>query len=187
MSDDQCRTTNVGRQTNAGPSRISPAGSTRRINPRGSSAPYSPPESYTNCSHEDGPSLDSRLNDAPPRFSTKDARLTTLDFKKKPRISAGLVIATYIYLPVPVRFEDCGLLLALSVTFNFPVLVPTAVGVNTTLMVQLVLAARLAVQVVVETLKSPVVEITMLLSATLWLFLSVNVFGRLVVPTVWAA
>jgi hypothetical protein len=52
MSADQCRTTNVGRQTNAGPSRISPAGSTRRINPRGSSAPYSPPESYTNCSRE---------------------------------------------------------------------------------------------------------------------------------------
>jgi hypothetical protein len=90
-------------------------------------------------------------------------------------------------LPVPVRLEVCGLLLALSATFNFPVLVPVAVGLNTTLMVQLVLAARLAPQVVVETLKSPVVEITMLESVTLWLFLRVNVFGRLVVPTVWAA
>jgi hypothetical protein len=74
-------------------------------------------------------------------------------------------------------------LLALSATCNVPVLVPTAVGLNTTLIVQLVFAARLAPQVVVETLKSPVVEITMLLSVTLWLFLSVNVFGRLVVPT----
>jgi hypothetical protein len=54
-------------------------------------------------------------------------------------------------------------------------------------MVQLVLAARLVVQVVEERLKSPVVEITMLLSVTLWLFLRVNVFGRLVVPTVCAA
>ena len=88
---------------------------------------------------------------------------------------------------MPVRLEVCGLLLALSATFNLPVLVPVAVGLNTTLMVQLVLAARLAPQVVVETVKSPVVEITMLESATLWLFLSVNVFGRLVVPTVWAA
>jgi hypothetical protein len=90
-------------------------------------------------------------------------------------------------LPVPVRLDVCGVLLALSATFNFPVLVPVAVGLNTTLMVQLVLAARLAPQVVVETLKSPVVEITMLESVTLWLFLSVNVFGRLVVPTVCAA
>lgn len=49
------------------------------------------------------------------------------------------------------------------------------------------MAARLAPQVVVETLKSPVVEITMLLSVMLWLFLRVNVFGRLVVPTVCAA
>ncbi len=67
---------------------------------------------------------------------------------------------------MPVRFEACGLLLALSETLNFPVLVPTSAGVNTTLIVQLVLAARLDVQVVAETLKSPVVEITMLLSAT---------------------
>jgi len=88
---------------------------------------------------------------------------------------------------VPVRFEACGLLLALSATLNFPVLAPVAVGLNTTWIVQLVFAARLAPQVVVETLKSPVVEITMLLSVTLWLFLSVNVFGRLVVPTACAA
>jgi hypothetical protein len=71
-------------------------------------------------------------------------------------------------LPVPVRLELCGLLLALSVTFNFPVLVPTAVGLNTTPIVQLALAARLVVQVVEETLKSPVVELTMLLSVTVW-------------------
>ena len=107
--------------------------------------------------------------------------------KKAPHLCGAGDYNLRSHLPVPVRLEVCGLLLALSVTLNFPVLVPTAVGLNTTLMVQFVLAARLAPQVVVETLKSPVVEITMLESVTLWLFLSVNVFGRLVVPTVCAA
>jgi hypothetical protein len=89
--------------------------------------------------------------------------------KKKPRISAGLVvISTDVHLPVPVSFELCGLLLALSTTFNVPGLVPTAVGANTTLIVQPDFAARLVVHVVAETLKSPVVEITMLLSAAVW-------------------
>src|ERR1700674_4240312 len=128
-------------------------------------------------------SLDSRLQRRSPKKTlTKDARL-----KKAPHLCGAVYCNRRSYLPVPVRLEVCGLLLALSATFNFPVLVPTAVGLNTTLMVQLVLAARLAPQVVVETLKSPVVELTMLSSVTLWLFLSVNVFGRLVVPTVWAA
>jgi hypothetical protein len=89
-------------------------------------------------------------------------------------------------LPVPVRLEVCGLLLALSLTFNVPVLVPVAVGLNTTLIVQLDLAARLVVQVVVETLKSPLVEITMLLSVTFCLLVRVNTFAGLVVPTVRA-
>jgi hypothetical protein len=89
-------------------------------------------------------------------------------------------------LPVPVRLEVCGLLLALSATLNFPVLVPVAVGLNTTLMVQLVLAARLVVQVVAETLKSPLVEITMLSSVTFCLLVRVNTFAGLLVPTVSA-
>ena len=110
-----------------------------------------------------------------------------LDEKRSPASLRGWLLQQTSHLPVPVRLEVCGLLLALSATFNFPVLVPVAVGLNTTLMVQLVLAARLVVQVVAKTVKSPVVEITMLLSVTLWLFLRVNVFGRLVVPTVCAA
>jgi len=73
--------------------------------------------------------------------------------------------------------------MALSLTLNVPVLVPVFVGVNTTLIVQLVLAARLVVQVVAETLKSPVVEITMLLSVTLRLLARVNTFAGLVIPT----
>jgi hypothetical protein len=61
--------------------------------------------------------------------------------------------------PVPVRLEVCGLLLALSLTLSCPVSVPVAAGMNVTLIVHLTLAARLVVQVVAETAKSPVVEI----------------------------
>src|SRR5215469_11442782 len=64
-----------------------------------------------------------------------------------------------VYLPVPVRLDVCGLLLALSLALSCPVLVPVAVGVNVTLIVHLPLAARLVVQVVAEIAKSPVVEI----------------------------
>ena len=67
---------------------------------------------------------------------------------------------------MPVRLEVCGLPMALSATFNVPVLVPVSVGVNTTLIVHVVLAARLVVQVVAETAKSPVVEIATPVSAT---------------------
>ena len=88
---------------------------------------------------------------------------------------------------MPVRFEVCGLLLALSLTLNCPVLVPVTLGVNITLIVHLALAARLAVQVVAETAKSPVVEIAMPVSATVWLLVKVNVFAALVVPTFCAA
>ncbi len=91
------------------------------------------------------------------------------------------------YLPVPVRLEVCGLLAALSVTFNVPVLVPVCVGLNVTLILRLDLAAKLGAQVVVETLKSPVVEIARLpVSATVCLLASVNTFAGLVVPTVRA-
>src|SRR5208283_4114848 len=82
--------------------------------------------------------------------------------------------------------EVCGLPAALSATFNVPVLVPVCVGVNVTLILQLDLAAKLVVQVVVETLKSPVVEMAMLVSATVCLLASVNTFAGLVVPTVRA-
>jgi hypothetical protein len=89
-----------------------------------------------------------------------------------------------LYFPVPVKLDVCGLLLALSVTLNFPVLVPVSVGVKVTPIVHFALAARLVVHVVAETAKSPVVEIATLVSATLWLLASVNVFAVLVVPTV---
>ena len=46
-------------------------------------------------------------------------------------------------MPLPVRLDVCGLLLALSLTLSCPVLVPVWVGVNVTLIVHLLFAARL--------------------------------------------
>lgn len=67
-----------------------------------------------------------------------------------------------LYLPVPVRLNVCGLPMALSLTCKLPVLVPVAVGVKTTLIWQLVLAAKLVEHVVEETAKFPVAETAML-------------------------
>jgi hypothetical protein len=67
---------------------------------------------------------------------------------------------------VPVKYDVRGLLLTLSLTLNLPVLVPIALGVNFTLTVHLLLAAKLVPHVVADSAKSPVVEIAMLVSAT---------------------
>ncbi len=88
---------------------------------------------------------------------------------------------------MPLRLEVCGLPWALSDTCTVPVVVPVAVGVKTTLILQLDLAAKLVEQVVVETLKCPVVEIAMPVSGTLCLLASVNTLAALVVFTVCAA
>lgn len=64
--------------------------------------------------------------------------------------------------------------MALSLTVNRPVLVPLTVGVNVTLIMQVPLAAKVVVQVVAETAKSPVVETTMPVNATDWLLVRVN-------------
>lgn len=86
-------------------------------------------------------------------------------------------------MPVPVRLDACGLPAALSLTLNVPVLVPVAVGVNTTLIVQVDFAARLLVQVVADSLKSPLTSIEMPVNSTLCLLASVNTFAALVDPT----
>jgi hypothetical protein len=52
--------------------------------------------------------------------------------------------------PVPAKETVCGLLLALSVIVNVPVLLPVAVGVKDTLIVQLPPAASEDPQVVVS-------------------------------------
>lgn len=137
-----------------------------RINTRRSGALYSPLESYTNCRCKGG---------------------NGVVRKKAPHLCGAGCTAADFHFPVPVRVEVCGLLLALSLTLNVPVLFPVAVGVKVTLILHVDLAARLVAQVVAETLKSPVVEITMPFSATLCLLVRVNTFARLVVPTIRAA
>ena len=83
---------------------------------------------------------------------------------------------------MPVSDAVCGLLLALSLTLNCPVLVPVAVGVNVTLIVHFFPAARLVAHVVADAAKSPVVEITISVSATSWSLVRVKVFAALAVP-----
>jgi len=51
--------------------------------------------------------------------------------------------------PIPLRLAVCGLPVALSVTLNVPVLEPVAVGVKVTWIEQLVLAAKVAGQLLV--------------------------------------
>ena len=121
------------------------------------------------------------------RRTQNSDRHFAIENKKAPHLCGADYGSRPSYLPVPVRLEVCGLPTALSATFNDPVNLPVAAGLKTTLILQLVLAARLAVQVVVETLKSPVVEIAMLVSATLCLLARVNTLAALVVPTVCAA
>jgi len=69
-------------------------------------------------------------------------------------------------LPEPVRFEVCGLLPALSLTLSFPVLLPAAVGRKRDADGACTLTAKLVVQVVADTAKSPAVEIPMSVSVT---------------------
>jgi hypothetical protein len=76
-------------------------------------------------------------------------------------------------VPVPVRLTVCVAGLALSVMVKAPVLVPRAVGLKVTLMVQLALAATLEPQVFVWE-KSPLAAMLLMLSVPLPVFLSVT-------------
>ena len=75
--------------------------------------------------------------------------------------------------PVPVRLTVWVEGLALSVIFTAPVLVPVAVGLKITPMVQVALAATLEPQVLVWE-KSPLVAMLLILSVPLPVFLSVT-------------
>ena len=75
--------------------------------------------------------------------------------------------------PFPERAAVCGLLLAESVTVRVPARVPTAVGLNVTLIVQDALAPMLEPHVFVW-LKSPLVAIEVIVrDATTLLLVSV--------------
>ena len=69
-------------------------------------------------------------------------------------------------VPVPDRFTTWGLVLALSVIVSAPILLPIAPGLNTTLMLQVLPAARLAPQVLASA-KSPVAAIPVIVSGVL--------------------
>ena len=75
--------------------------------------------------------------------------------------------------PVPVRLTVCVAGLALSVMVTAPVLVPAAVGLKVTLIVQLALTATLATQVWVWE-KSPLAMMLVMLRVALPVFLSVT-------------
>jgi hypothetical protein len=85
--------------------------------------------------------------------------------------------------PVPLRLIACGLLLALSATDRVPVAAPTAVGVKVTLIVQLLLAARLVPQVLPLTANGALALMLVMLSAEPPVLDRVAVPAALVLPT----
>src|ERR1051326_1835729 len=85
--------------------------------------------------------------------------------------------------PVPIRLAVWGLLPALSLTVNVPLRVPGADGRKVTLMVQLVLPARLDLQSSVSA-KSPVVVMELMVREVEAGFVRVMSW-ELLVPTIW--
>lgn len=86
--------------------------------------------------------------------------------------------------PLPVKATLWGLPPALSVMVRVPVTVPTAGGVNVTLMVQLLPAARVGVHVFVWA-KLPLAVIPVIVKAAVPEFVSVTGVGGLAAPTDW--
>ena len=86
---------------------------------------------------------------------------------------AGERLTTAADAPVPVRLTVCVAGLALSVMVTAPVLVPVAVGLKVTLMVQLALAATLEPQVLVWE-KSPLTVMLVMLRTALPVLLRVT-------------
>lgn len=85
-------------------------------------------------------------------------------------------------VPVPDKFTVCGLFAALSEMTSVPVLLPAAVGVNVTLIVQLAETANVDPHVL-ATAKGPVDLIEAMVSCALPLLVSDIGCGELVVPT----
>ena len=87
-------------------------------------------------------------------------------------------------VPVPLRVAVCGLLASLSATLSVAVTAPAAVGVNVTLIVQLLPTARVVPHAEVsanDDAAVPVMLTTMLLTVAVLLFFSVTVCAVLVV------
>ena len=101
------------------------------------------------------------------------------------RLATGPVVPDET--PLPLNAAVCGLPLALSVTATLAVRVPVAVGLNVTLIVQLVPAARLAPQVwvwVKSPLLVPVMAMPLMLSAAVPVLERVIDWAALLAPTV---
>ena len=86
--------------------------------------------------------------------------------------------------PEPESPTVCGLPEALSVTERVPVLVPPAVGLKVTVIVQFAPAARAPPQLFVSE-KSPLAAIVVIASEDWPVLESVTIWAELVVPTIW--
>ena len=100
-----------------------------------------------------------------------------------PRLAAESE-ACGIGFPIPETEIVCGLLPALSVIVTEPKRLPDAVGVNVTLMVQLVPAATLVGQLL-SCAKSPVGDTLVMTKAALPVLVKVTDCAALVVPMDW--
>lgn len=92
-------------------------------------------------------------------------------------------------IPVPDSVTDCGLPVALSATESEAVRVPDAVGVKVTMMLQVLPAAREVPHTFVwekSPALVPMMEMPVMLSAALPLFVRVTVCPMLVVPVFWS-
>jgi hypothetical protein len=82
---------------------------------------------------------------------------------------------------VPVKLTECGLPTALLDIEMLPVLLPSAVGVNVTLIEQLAPAKRVVPQVVMLA-KSPLALMLAIFNTPAPLFVTVTAWGELVLP-----
>ena len=104
-----------------------------------------------------------------------------------PKLTLLVLRLTIGAVPVPLRATTCGLPLALSVSVRLPERLPATVGVNVTLITQLLLAATgaLVLQVVppTATAKSRVAAMPAKVKGAVPLLVTVTVPAALVVPS----
>ncbi len=105
------------------------------------------------------------------------------------RLLGDRLTATGAGVPVPVRLTVCEPPVALSLMLSVPVRVPVAVGLNVTLIVQLLgavglPAGRLEPQLLLCA-KSPVALMPLMFKTPAPVLLRVTVCAVLVVPTFW--
>jgi hypothetical protein len=95
------------------------------------------------------------------------------------------VVVVVAGIPVPLRGALCVPGERLLITVKLPLRGPVPVGVKVTRMVQLENPARELPQVSPGELKSPLVEMLVIVTVTSLVLLNVAVCGALVVPNIW--